>query len=137
MSRRLASNYSTYWPICGLKKICMDFTEDRLNPYATTPPQVIRTLPISRQQRLVPQNQLHRCVPFVDVITWTCFVSFSVFSWFYFPKVECYAFIWNQHVYTGNIPLVPMTRIACFFVVVREVFGNDIFDGLGRDGNAT
>ena len=49
MSTRLASNYSTYWPIYGLRKNCMDFTIHRLNPYATTPPQAIRTIPISHQ----------------------------------------------------------------------------------------
>ena len=80
MSTRLASNYSTYWPIYGLKKSCTDFTIDRLDPYATTPPQVIRTVPISHQLQLAHQNQLHRCVPFVDAVTWICFVViFSVF----------------------------------------------------------
>ena len=99
MSRRLASMFSTYWPIYGLKKECIDFTMDRLNPDATTPPQVVRTIPISHQLQLAPQNQLHQCAPFVDAFAWICFVLwFSVYSWFYCPNVECYAFIWNQPV---------------------------------------
>ena len=53
----LASNYSTYWPIYGLNNNWMDFTIDRLNRYATTPPQVIRTIPISHQLHLARQNQ--------------------------------------------------------------------------------
>ena len=99
MSIRLASNYSPHWPIYGLKNNCTDFTIDRLNPYATTPPQAIRAIPIPHQLRLARQNQLHRCVPFVEAATWVCFVLwFSVYSWFYCPKVECYAFSWNQLV---------------------------------------
>ena len=39
MSTRLASNYPTYWPIYGIKKNCMDFTIDRLNPYAKRLPK--------------------------------------------------------------------------------------------------
>ena len=82
MSTRLVSNYSTYWPIYGLKKNCMDFTIDRLNPYATTPPQVIRTLPTSHELQLARQNQLHRCAPFVDAVTHVdmlCVLMFIVF----------------------------------------------------------
>ena len=76
----LASNYSTSWPIYGLNNNWMDFTIDRLNPYATPPPQVIRTIPISHQLPLTPQNQLHRCVPFVDAVTdMLCVVVFSIF----------------------------------------------------------
>ena len=57
-----------------------------------TPPQVVQTIAISHELRLAPQNQLHRCVPFVDAVTWICFVLwFSMYSWFCCPKVECYA----------------------------------------------
>ena len=51
----------------------MDFTIDLLNPYATTPPQVIRAIPISHELQLARQNQLHHwCVPFVDGVTRIC-----------------------------------------------------------------
>ena len=60
MSTRLASNYSTYWPIYGLKSNCIDSTIDRPNPYAITPPQVIRTTPIS--PTTARQHQLHQDV---------------------------------------------------------------------------
>ena len=97
----LASKYSTFWLTYGLKKNCMDFTIDRLNPYPTTPLQIIRTIPISHQLQLARQNQLRRCIPFVNTVTWICFLLwFSVYPWFYCQKVEfwCYAFIWNQLV---------------------------------------
>ena len=60
----------------------MDFTTDRLNPYATTPPQVMRTIRLSRELQLVHQNQLHRCVPLVHAIKWIftfVAVNFSLF----------------------------------------------------------
>ena len=85
MSTRLliASKNSTCSRVYGLKTSCMDFTVDRLNPYARTPPQVIRTIPISHELQLARQNQLHLLyVPFVDAVTWICFVlfRFSVYS---------------------------------------------------------
>ena len=75
MSTRLASNYSVYWPFYGLrKKICTEFTIYQFNPYqyATTPPQVTLTIPIYHELKLAHQNQLHRCAPFVDAVTWIC-----------------------------------------------------------------
>ena len=78
----------------------MDFPIDRLYPYATTPPDVIRTVPISHQLQPARQNQLHRCVPFVAVVSWIiCFVLWVPgYSWYYCPEVDCYALIWNQLV---------------------------------------
>ena len=61
-STRLSSNHSTYWPIDALKKNRRDFTTDPSGLYATTPPQVIRTTPVSHELHLARQNQLHRWV---------------------------------------------------------------------------
>ena len=84
-----------------------------LLPCLTTPYQVIRTIPISHQQ-LAPQNLLHRCVPLVDAVTWICLMLwFLVHSWFYCPKVECYAFLWNQSVIYAEIPPLPLCFILC------------------------
>ena len=76
MSTRLASNYSTYGTMYGLKKNRMDFARDPQisTRYAARYPQVIRSIPISHQLQLARQSQLHQCVPFVDVVTWICFV---------------------------------------------------------------
>ena len=73
---------------------------DRLHPCSTTP-QAIRTIPMSHELPTArTPNQLHGCVALVDAVTWICFALwFSVYSWFYCPKVECCAFIWNQLVY--------------------------------------
>ena len=64
--------------------------------YATTPPQVIRKTPISRELRLSRQNRLHRCVPFVDAVTtWVylrqeSFLTYTYLSSFS-PKWQIYA----------------------------------------------
>ena len=99
MSRGLASNYSMYWPIYGLKKKLYGFHYRPIKSLRNKPPQVIQTIAISHQLQLVPQHQLHRSVPFADAVTWICVVFWSsVCSWVYCPNVECYAFIWNQLV---------------------------------------
>lgn len=83
MLTRLASSYSTYWPIYDLNNNFLDFTISRYNPYryATTPPQVIRTIGMSRelQLQLARRNQLRRCGNALcfsfQVNTIHCFVS--------------------------------------------------------------
>ena len=60
MSTRLPPNHSTCWPIYGVKKNCVDFTIDRLNLYATTRPQVIRTKPISSHPTVGLRENLWR-----------------------------------------------------------------------------
>ena len=47
----------------------MDFSVGRVNPYATTPPQVIRTLQASHKLQLERGNQFHQCGPLVDAVT--------------------------------------------------------------------
>ena len=50
----------------------------------------------------------------VDAVTWICLVFwFWVHSWFYCPKVECYAFLWNQSVIYAEIPPLPLCFILC------------------------
>ena len=39
-----------------------------LNPYEITPPQSIRTKPISRELQLARQKPLHRCAPLVHAV---------------------------------------------------------------------
>lgn len=67
MSTRLASDL-TYsgWPINGLQKHgSMAFSIVRLNPYAITPSQVLRTIHTSHELQL-----FYRCVPLlVDEVT--------------------------------------------------------------------
>ena len=61
----------------------------QFNPDATTPPQVIGTVPVSRELRLARQNQLHRCITLADAVTWICLVfSIPAYSLIYGPKVE-------------------------------------------------
>ena len=72
-------NYSTYWPIYGLPGIyCLHtklyeyISKGNINPYATTPPQVIRTMSISRELQLARQKTLFSdvCVPLVHGGMW-------------------------------------------------------------------
>ena len=75
ISRRLAIVDVCY---C-LNKSCMVVINDRLNPYAATPPQVIRTMPLSHLLQLARQKQIRRHVLFVAAVAWICFVLwFSV-----------------------------------------------------------
>ena len=103
MSTRLASNYSTYWPIYDLKKNRMDFTIDRLNPYAAMPPQVIPTPTTTR----TPKPASPICYLWWWV-TWICFVlCFSVHSWLF----ARYAFLRNQ-----------LVRFTIFHFLLKQVF---------------
>ena len=70
----LVSKYSAYWPIYGLNTNDIDFTIGSLNPYEITPPQAIRTMTISRELQLAPENSLHRCAPLVHAVISISFV---------------------------------------------------------------
>ena len=47
----------------------LDFTIDRSNPHATTPPQAMRTITIFHELRVARQRKIHRCVRLVDAVT--------------------------------------------------------------------
>ena len=71
----------------------MDFTVDRSNCYATTPPHVIGTVAIFYELFLPCESQFHRCVPLVNAITWIYIFAenFSVFM-VLLPKSETLRF---------------------------------------------
>lgn len=75
MSKGLASSYSRYWSICGLKKNPMNFSIDGFNPHATTPPQSTRSIPISHDVQGARRKQLYRCVALVDAVKWISSLS--------------------------------------------------------------
>ena len=70
MSTCLLLKYSAYWPIYALNTNYIDFTIWSLNTYGITPPQAIRTMPISRELQLARQKSLRRCVPLVHAVVW-------------------------------------------------------------------
>ena len=78
----------------------------------TMPSHVIRTVPIPHKlhrSHLARENQLHRCVPFVDAVTWIhalccefqCVHGFIV-PWFYCPLVRT-TMVWCEGII--NSPL--------------------------------
>ena len=78
LSRRLASNYSTFWPIYGLKKNLYGFYYRPIKSLRNNAsPSSTNSVAISHQLQLVPQNQLHRSVPFADAVTWICAVFYD------------------------------------------------------------
>ena len=84
----VASNYSTYWPIYGLKKNLYGFTVDRSNPYANNAfPRNTNSSHTSQTTQVAPRTR-KPASPMCS-LCWcghvdTCVVLWiSVCSWFY------------------------------------------------------